>query len=65
MRNNVSCCAVFSSLGLNVQGGHVLWKDHGGEWVGVDGWGGMWSYLLLLLQYVLEDLCHLTYGTKM
>lgn len=40
MRNDVSCCAMFSCLGLNVQGGHVLWEDHGGEWVGV---GGMWS----------------------
>lgn len=56
---------MFSSLGLNVQGGHILWKDHGGEWVEVDGWGGMWSYLLLLLQYVLEDLCHLTCSTNM
>ena len=61
----MSGCAVFSYLGLNVQGGHVLWKDHVGQWGGVDGWGGMWSYLLLLLQYVLEDLCHLTYGTNM
>lgn len=39
MRNDVSSCAVFC-VGLNVQGGHVLWEDHGGEWVGV---GGMWS----------------------
>lgn len=49
------CLAVQCSGWACVQGGHILWEDHGGEWG-----GAMWSCLLLLIQYILEDLCHLT-----
>lgn len=32
MRNDVSCCAMFSCLGPSVQGVDVLWEAHGRGW---------------------------------